>query len=157
MELTKKEIQEIQRVAREAARKEFQALQKKANDKKLNDTKEIMKQYRDAMFHLRHIKPETEKNEISSKYLNRLESANANTRAIIKNVDRALAEIARRREADGRQQEYRAFQLHYIEGLSYDKTLEQLERETGQQIGKVTPNRWCDGIIAELAILLWGI
>lgn len=155
MEMTEKDIQ---RIARDIVKKEIREMKKKEHEQKIEDTRTIMTDYRNALFHIRNINTEDEIQErTDSKYLDRLEQASTNTRILIRNVDRALAEIARRREEEGRQQEYKAFQLHYVEGMTYEKVLEQLEKETGQQIGKVTPRRWCDGIIEELSTLLWGI
>ena len=155
MELTEKDVQ---RIAKETVKRELREIKRKEYKQKLEDTKNIMEDYKNALFHIRNINTETDKPEkTDSRYLDRLEQANTSTRIMIRNVDRALAEIARRREAEGRQQEYKAFQLHYIEGVSYEKIIDQLERESGQQIGKVTPRRWCDGILEELSTLLWGI
>ena len=133
-------------------------MKEKERKQKLEDTKAIMEEYQSALFHLRNINADDETHEeTGSRYLDRLEQANVNTRIMIRNVDKALAEIQRRREEDGRQQEYRAFQLHFLEGMAYEKVVDQMERESGQQIGKVTPRRWCDGIMEELSTLLWGI
>lgn len=155
MELTEKDIR---RIAKETVKRELREIKRKEHEQKLEDTKNIMEDYKNALFHLRNINAEEETREkADSKYLDRLEQANTSTRIMIRNVDRALAEISRRRAEEGRQQEYRAFQLRYIEGLAYEKVVDQMEKESGQQIGKVTPRRWCDGIIEELSTLLWGI
>lgn len=155
MELTEKDVR---RIAKETVKRELREIKSKEAKQKLEDTKAIMEEYQNALFHLRNINTEdTTQENTDSRYLDRLEQANVNTRIMIRNVDKALAEIARRREADGRQQEYKAFKLHYIDGLSYEKVAEQLEKETGERIGINTPRRWCDAIIEELSTLLWGI
>ncbi|MFW6680891.1 hypothetical protein ACOAOT_25005 [Lacrimispora sp. AGF001] len=56
-----------------------------------------------------------------------------------------------RRRASGREKEYKAFELYFIQGRDYGEIAEELET------GKNTPRRWVTTIINELSVLLWGI
>lgn len=158
-----KEKEEIRRIARDETRREYKRLKEKEKDKKERDTQELMKQYRNAVFHMEKITTETGQIQkelpaaISSYYMDTLEKANTSTRIILRNINNALTEIEQRRKSEGRQQEYRAFELYYLEGLTYEKVKDMMEAETGERIGDVTPKRWCDGILKELSTLLWGI
>lgn len=158
-----KEKEEIRRIARDETRREYKRLKEKEKDKKERDTQELMKQYRNAVFHMEKITTETGQIQkelpaaISSYYMDTLEKANTSTRIILRNINNALTEIEQRRKSEGRHQEYRAFELYYLEGLTYEKVKNKLESETGEQLGSVTPKRWCDGVLKELSILLFGI
>lgn len=158
-----KEKDEIRRIAREEARREYKRLKEKEKTNKEQDTRELMKQYRDAVFHMNNISSADDAAQvyehisISSHFIDKVENANTSTRIMLRNINSALEEIKKRRIKEGRQQEYRAFQLYYLEGLTYDKVKDLLEEETGDRIGDVTPKRWCDGVLKELSSLLWGI
>lgn len=160
-----KQIEEIRRIAREETRREYNRLNEKELCKKERDTQEILKQYRNVVFHVKEITvSDAEKFRetikaagIGNHFVDDLECANVNTRIMLRNINKAIEEIRQRRISEGRQQEYRAFQLYYIEGLTYENVKIRLEDETGEQLGKVTVKRWCDKALKELSVLLWGI
>ena len=159
-----KEKEEIRRIVRDETRREYKRLKEKEKDKKERDTQELMKQYRNAVFHMEKISTEAGQIQkelpaagISSYYMDILENANTSTRIMLRNINNVLTEIEQRRRSEGRQQEYRAFQLYYLEGLTYEKVKDKLEAETGEQLGAITVKRWCDKILNELSVLLWGI
>ena len=70
---------------------------------------------------------------------------------MLDHIDKAVEEIERRRQQQGREVEYKAFELYFMQGLDYVDIAEELNP------GKNTPRRWISGIINELSVLLWGI
>lgn len=70
---------------------------------------------------------------------------------MLDHIDKAVEEIERRRQQQGREVEYKAFELYFMQGLDYADIAEELNT------GKNTPRRWISGIINELSVLLWGI
>ena len=58
--------------------------------------------------------------------------------------------MKRRREEQGREIEYTAFKMYFIDGVDYAEIAEKLNT------GKNTPRRWISSIIDEMSTLLWG-
>lgn len=160
-----KEMEEIRRIVRDETRREYNRLKENEMSRKERNTQEILKQYRNAVFHVKEItldeKEKLRKNIAASgafsHFVDDIECANVNTKIVVRNINKAIKEIEKRRVSEGRQQEYRAFQLYYLEGLTYENAKAKLEDETGEQLGKVTVKRWCDKILKELSVLLWGL
>ena len=44
-----------------------------------------------------------------------------------------------------------------INSMAYEQIIEQVEKDTGERLGKNTPRRWVTGIINEMSVLLWGL
>ena len=66
-------------------------------------------------------------------------------------IDTVLDEMQRRREAAGRGAEFEAFDMYFMQGMTYEQIAEALNA------GKNTPRRWISAIINEMSVLLWGI
>lgn len=152
MELQEKDIR---RIAKEEARRVLREAEEKKRTQKERDTMEIMERYRDAAFHLQGIRIGKEGAE--GKYIDKLERTGTETRILIRNVNRVLTEMEQRRRNEGRQQEYKAFAMHYLDGLSYEQAAQELEKETGERISQTKVWRWCDAMVKDMAVLLWGI
>jgi DNA-directed RNA polymerase specialized sigma24 family protein len=66
-------------------------------------------------------------------------------------IENAITEMERRRSDSGREIEYKAFEMYFMQGMDYEHIAEELGT------GKNTPRRWVTAIINELSVLLWGI
>ena len=84
-------------------------------------------------------------------YLESVRRSRFKTLIMTAHIDTAVEEIERRRRAAGREVEYKAFELYFMQGMEYAEIAEKLET------GKNTPRRWVTAIINELSVLLWGI
>ena len=134
--------------------------QEKKQKKKKNryhDTYALMKCYRDAVFHIENAVSEGSQvaaeyaNEKEEIYLRSVRRTRFRTMIIKSHIDRAVDEIKRRRTEAGREEEYRAFEMYFMEGVGYEQIAEELET------GESTPRRWIKGILKELSTLLWGL
>lgn len=131
---------------------------------KYHDTFSLMKCYRDAVFHIENAVSEGTQLEIQNMseeqqetYLRSVRRTRFRTMLMTANVDKAIDEMARRRTAAGREQEYKVFDMYFMQGMAYDQIIEQVEKDTGERLGKNTPRRWVTGIINEMSVLLWGL
>lgn len=125
---------------------------------KYHNTFALMKCYRDAVFHIEHAVSEGEQlglagmtDEQQRTYLESVRRSRFKTLIMTAHIDKAVEEIERRRKEADREEEYRAFELYFMQGWDYARIAEELNT------GKNTPRRWVTGIINELSILLWGI
>ena len=89
--------------------------------------------------------------EQQTTYLRSIRRTRFKTILMLDHIDKAVEEIERRRQQQGREVEYKAFELYFMQGLDYVDIAEELNT------GKNTPRRWISGIINELSVLLWGI
>lgn len=133
--------------------------QKKHKADKYHDTFSLMKCYRDAVFHRDNAVSEAAQlqqqgeltEEQQTTYLRSIRRTRFKTILMLDHIDKAVEEIERRRQQQGREVEYKAFELYFMQGLDYVDIAEELNT------GKNTPRRWISGIINELSVLLWGI
>lgn len=149
----------IERTAKRAAEECIIEQERKQKKKKnrYHDTYALMKCYRDAVFHIENAV--SEGNQVAAEYANEKEEVylrsvrrtRFRTMIIKSHIDRAIDEMKRRREAEGRGEEYKAFEMYFMEGVSYEQIAEELEA------GVNTPRRWVKGILKELSVLLWGL
>ena len=118
-----------------------------------------MRCYRDAVFHRDNAVSEAAQlqqqgeltEEQQATYLRSIRRTRFKTILMLDHIDKAVEEIERRRQQQGREVEYKAFELYFMQGLDYADIAEELNT------GKNTPRRWISGIINELSVLLWGI
>ena len=118
-----------------------------------------MRCYRDAVFHRENAVSEAAQlqqqgeltEEQQATYLRSIRRTRFKTILMLDHIDKAVEEIERRRQQQGREVEYKAFELYFMQGLDYADIAEELNT------GKNTPRRWISGIINELSVLLWGI
>ena len=47
--------------------------------------------------------------------------------------------------------------MYFMQGMGYEEIIEQVEKDTGERLGKNTPRRWVTAIINEMSVLLWGL
>jgi cell fate (sporulation/competence/biofilm development) regulator YmcA (YheA/YmcA/DUF963 family) len=137
MRITEDELAQLLRAAAKAGVEEYKRQEKKARQQdRYHDTFSLMRRYRDAVIFMQHAEDET---------------AKANTARKLEHIDAALEEIKSRRKAAGKETEYKAFELYFMDGLNYEQIVDRLNT------GNNTPRRWVSGIINELSVLLWGL
>ena len=125
---------------------------------KYHNTFALMKCYRDAAFHIENAISDGKQLELDKMtdeqqctYLESIRRSRFKTLIMTEHIDKAIEEIERRREAAGREIEYKAFELYFMQGMDYAEIAEELDT------GKNTPRRWVTAIVNELSVLLWGI
>ena len=163
--LTEEELKAMLQEAAKTAIKELKREESKERKRnKYHDTFSLMKCYRDAVFHIENAVSEGTQLEIQDMteeqqetYLRSVRRTRFRTMLMTANIDKAIDEMARRREAAGREVEYKIFDMYFMQGMTYEQIIEQVEKDTGERLGKNTPRRWVTGIINEMSILLWGI
>ena len=160
MNLSEEKLNEIiERAVRKGVDEYISEQERKQKKKKsrYHDTYALMKCYRDAVFHIENAVSEASQmaaeyaNEKEEIYLRSVRRTRFRTMIIKSHIDRAVDEIKRRRTEAGREEEYRAFEMYFMEGVGYEQIAEELET------GESTPRRWIKGILKELSTLLWGL
>lgn len=130
------EKEQIQEIIKETAIRTVEAYRQTRQQERYNKTFKLLKQYRDGLFYLDNAGEERQKGK---------------TAAAVLHVAAALDEIKRRRQQTGRENEYTALEMYFIQGHTYE------EIETALAAGKGTPRRWITAAVQELTALLWGI
>ena len=163
--VSEEELQTMLQAAATAAVKELrkeEAKEKKKN--KYHDTFSLMRCYRDATFHIENAISEGTQLELEGMteeqqetYLRSVRKTRFRTMLMTANVDKVIDEMARRRIEAGREIEYLVFDMYFMQGMTYEQIIEQVEKDSGEKLGKNTPRRWVTGIINEMSVLLWGI
>lgn len=148
----------IQKAARAAVQEYKKQEEKDKRQNKYHNTFTLMKCYRDAVFHIQNAVSDGEQLELKGMteeqqrvYLESVRRSRFKTLIMTAHIDKAVEEIERRRKAAGREVEYKAFELYFMQGKEYAEIAEELDT------GKNTPRRWVTAIINELSVLLWGI
>lgn len=148
----------IQKAARAAVQEYKKQEEKDKRQNKYHNTFTLMKCYRDAVFHIQNAVSDGEQLELKGMteeqqrvYLESVRRSRFKTLIMTAHIDKAVEEIERRRKAAGREVEYKAFELYFMQGREYAEIAEELDT------GKNTPRRWVTAIINELSVLLWGI
>ena len=148
----------IQKAAKAAVQEYKKQEEKEKRQNKYHNTFTLMKCYRDAVFHIENAISDGEQLELRGMtdeqrrmYLESIRRSRFKTLIMTAHIDKAIEEIERRRQAAGREVEYKAFELYFMQGMEYTEIAEKLET------GKNTPRRWVKQIINELSVLLWGI
>lgn len=159
------ELQAMLQAAAKAAIKELRAEEAKEKKKnKYHDTFGLMRCYRDATFHVENAISEGTQLELEGMteeqrgtYLRSVRKTRFRTMLMTANIDKAIDEMARRRKAADREIEYVVFDMYFMQGMTYEQIIEQVEKDTGERLGKNTPRRWVTGIVNEMSVLLWGL
>lgn len=157
--IPEEEFEQLIKKAARAAVTEYKKQEERDKKRdKYHNTFALMKCYRDAVFHIEHAVSEGEQlglvgmtDEQQRTYLESVRRSRFKTLIMTAHIDKAVEEIERRRKEADREEEYRAFELYFMQGWDYARIAEELNT------GKNTPRRWVTGIINELSILLWGI
>ena len=137
MRITEDELKGLLKDAAKAGVEEYKRQEKKARRQdRYHDTYNLMRRYRDALYHAQHAA--TDQSRLRTEYT-------------LERIDTAVAEVQRKCEAAGRDMEYKAFTLYFMDGKTYEQIAEALDT------GKNTPRRWVGYVINELSVLLWGL
>ena len=153
------DLEDIIKRSAKAAIAEYkkQEVQQKKKDK-YHNTFTLMKCYRDAVFHIENAISDGTQLELNGMtdgqqrtYLESVRRSRFKTLIMTAHIDKAIEEVERRRRAAGREIEYQAFELYFMQGRDYAEIAEELDA------GKNTPRRWVTSLINELSVLLWGI
>lgn len=162
---SEEELQDMLQAAAKTAIKEFrkeEAKEKKKN--KYHDTFGLMRCYRDAAFHIENAISEGAQLELEGMteeqqetYLRSVRKTRFRTMLITANIDKVIDEMARRRAAAGREIEYQVFEMYFMQGMTYEQIIDQVEKDSGERLGKNTPRRWVTNIVNEMSVLLWGL
>ena len=163
--VSNEELQAMLQAAAKTAIKELrkeEAKEKKKN--KYHDTFSLMRCYRDATFHIENAVSEGTQLELEGMteeqqetYLRSVRKTRFRTLLMTANIDKVIDEMARRRIEAGREIEYVVFDMYFMQGMTYEQIIEQIEQDRGEKLGKNTPRRWVTGIINEMSVLLWGL
>ena len=148
----------IQKAAKAAVAEYKRQKEKDKKRDKYHNTFMLLKCYQDAVFHVENaISDGTQlalagmTDEQQRTYLESVRRSRFKTMIMTEHIDKAVEEMERRRKAAGREVEYKAFEMYFMQGMDYAQIAEELET------GKNTPRRWVTAIINELSVLLWGI
>lgn len=153
------EFETIIQKAAKAAVTEFKRQEEKdRKQNKYHNTFTLMKCYRDAVFHIENAVSDGTQMELAGMteeqqrtYLESVRRSRFKTLIMTAHIDKAVEEVERRRKEAGREIEYKAFEMYFMQGADYAQIAEALDT------GKNTPRRWVTSIINELSVLLWGI
>ncbi len=158
-------LQEMLQAAAKAAIAEYRKEESKEKKKgKYHDTFALMRCYRDAVFHIENAVSEGTQLELEGlteeqqeTYLRSVRRTRFRTMLITANVDKVIDEMEKRRKAAGREMEFRVFEMYFMLGMTYEQIIDQIEKDSGEKLGKNTPRRWITGIVNEMSVLLWGL
>lgn len=153
--------EELQKIIKDSIKESIKAYKKEEeNEKKkekYHDTFRLMKVYRDVAIHVEKSISEAQQLEISEMtdeqqelYINSIRTSKIRSMLMGMHIDVMLAEIRERRKKEGREEEFKAFEMYFFDGMTYEKIAEELN------CGKNTPRRWVNCILNELSPLLWG-
>ena len=153
------EFEQLIQKAAKAAVAEYKRQEEKDKKRdKYHNTFMLLKCYRDAAFHVENAISDGAQlalagmtDEQQRTYLESVRRSRFKTMIMTAHIDKAVEEMERRRKAAGREVEYKAFEMYFMQGMDYAQIAEELET------GKNTPRRWVTAIINELSVLLWGI
>lgn len=154
-------ISNVSEQAKELAKEVVFEIKKQQRDKRLHNTKLLMKNYDKLKNHIEKVNSDgfkgyfgeelqdaLEENDI---FLNSVLRTKARTAQMVSCIDISLEILADEYEENGSYYIYDAFYMYYIEKLTYEDIAEKLNT------GKNTPARWAKEVLNKLNILLWGV
>ena len=83
--------------------------------------------------------------------LDALRSGREDTAAVVAEIDRALAAVRVAAIAGGYSYKVDAFERRYIKGQTYEQIADAMNS------GRNSPRRWCDEIMRQMAVRLFGV
>ncbi len=143
---------------KELAKEVIKELAKQQKDKRLHNTRLLMKNYNSLKNHLENVNEDIKDFEIEvemgskdSIWIMSIARSKIRTAKMVGYVESAMKLIKDKFEKNLEAEKFRAFEMYYID----KKTNEEIQEELN--CGKNSPKRWSDLIIEELNVLLWGI
>lgn len=151
---------EIKQIAKEAALEAIREVMFQKKDKRLHNTRLLMKNYNNLKEHISSknenisiIVNFDDEVEIKSDYIWLESVARSKTRTakMMRYVDDKIDFLEKKYIEKQEYEKFNAFYLFYIDEMTNEEIQEELS------CGKNTVKRWRDSIINELSVLLWGI
>lgn len=149
--------EELDNLIVRAIRKYKQEEAKEKKKDKYHDTFFVMKIYRDVAIHIEksiseadqlRIKGMTEREK--KEFVKSIRESKIKSMIMTLHIDTMVDEIRKRRQQEGREVEFGAFEKYFFEGMGYEQIADQLE------CGTSTARRWVSGVLRDLSPLLWG-
>lgn len=158
LNLTDEELKQLLVEAAKEGIKEYKKEVDKAKKKeKYHNTYKLMMGYRDAVFHVDNAISESsqvlddENDEQRQQYLRSVRKTKFKTMLMLAHIDKMVDKVKEKYEQNGKQTEYEAFEMYFMQGMSYAEIAEELNA------GINTPRRWVNGVLDKLSVLLWGL
>lgn len=142
-----------------AAIKEYDKEQKEEQKQKvLHNTKLLMKHYNslklhadNAVYKVDDLIDAAEYDDEDRIYISSIMRSRLRTMVMVAHIEMAMKELKEKKMNEGNFEQYRAIDLYYIQGHSYE------DLQSDLNCGKNTPPRWVSMAIKDLSILLFGI
>ena len=151
----------MEKQVKELAKEVIKKKKNQQKDRRLHNTKLLMKNYDKLKNHIEKINSDgfmgyfgenlQEALEENDVFLNSVLRTKARTAQMVSCIDISLEILADEYEENGTYYIYDAFHMYYIEKLTYEEIAEKLNA------GKNTPARWVKEVLNKLNILLWGV
>lgn len=152
-------------IAKQLAKEIIEEVKKKNIDKRLHNTRLLMKNYVRLKEHIEKVSGDIASDmdieyfeyegdivDIGDKiFIKSMLRTKMRTAKMLSYIDESLLIISNDMEAKGELHKYRAFEMHFIDKLTNEEIMDILN------CGKNSPKRWSDEVIGQLNILLWGI
>ena len=143
---------------KELAKEVIKELARQRKDKRLHNTRLLMKNYTALKNHIENVNEDIEEFEIEVEmgskdnlWIMSIARSKIRTAKMVAYVESAMDLVKEKFEKNSEAEKFRAFEMFYLD----KKTNEEIQEELN--CGKNSPKRWSDLIIEELNILLWGI
>lgn len=143
---------------KELAKEVIKELTKQQKDKRLHNTRLLMKNYTALKNHIENVNEDIEEFEIEVEmgskdniWIMSIARSKIRTAKMVGYVESAMDIIKEKFEKNLELEKFKAFEMHYID----KKTNEEIQEALN--CGKNSPKKWSDLIIEELNVLLWGI
>ena len=154
-------INNINIQAKELAKEVIYEIKNEQKDRRLHNTKLLMKNYNKLKDHIEKVSSDGFKGyfgeelqdvlEDNDVFLNSILRTKARTAQMVSCIDISLELLADEYESNGTYYIYDAFYMRYIEELTNEEIANRLNTS------KNTPARWEKEVLNKLNILLWGV
>lgn len=144
----------ISKAAREAIREYDKEKSMTQRDKRLHNTRLLMRNYNVLKEHIENVSDDVEikvDNQDDEVWITSITRTKLRTMKMMAYIDSALKILEKRFRQSCEEYKYKAFTLYYLN----EKTNEEIQDLLG--CGKNSPKKWSDTAIEELSLLLWGI
>ena len=156
--ITDDEIKDIAALAAKEAVNEYQKQEERKRKKDTyHNTFLLMKAYRDVAVSIEKSISEAEQLEIEGLseeqkkiHVQSIRESRIRNMIMSMQIDTMLEKAREEYVKCGKEYEYRAFELYFFNGMSYEYIAEELDS------GSSTARRWVTGVVRKMATLLWG-
>lgn len=135
---------------------------KKIEKKAFRNTELLMKNYNDFIKHVNYsisdindiqsvVKLDLKENQYDELFILSIKQSKAKTLIMVSHIEKSLELLESEQKKEGTLEKYRALEMYYVEGKSYEKISEELN------CGINTPKRWINQMIKRLGVYLFGI